>query len=113
MPARDRLLEVAKPKNLHVGYIGVPRETKVIRTLLFSLFGSFSPINHLSSPRLHVLFCGLCRLSASLGGERPGGGGDDDLVAAGLVLHTRLNTDGTWVQSCEDVLELLDSRLAA
>jgi CheY-like chemotaxis protein len=39
--------------------------------------------------------------------------GDDDLVAAGLVLHTRLNTEGTWVQSCEDVLELLNNRLAA
>lgn len=38
---------------------------------------------------------------------------DADLSAAGIRLNTRLNTDGLWVESCENILTLLDDRLAA
>ena len=38
---------------------------------------------------------------------------DTDLIAVGIVLNTQLNTNGSWAESCEQVLALLDDRLAA
>jgi CheY-like chemotaxis protein len=39
--------------------------------------------------------------------------GDADLTAAGIVLNTQINTNAPWTESCQQVLELLDDRLAA
>jgi CheY-like chemotaxis protein len=39
--------------------------------------------------------------------------GDADLTAAGIVLNTQINTNGSWAESCKQVLTLLDDRLAA
>ncbi len=38
---------------------------------------------------------------------------DTDLIAVGIVLNTQLNTNGPWAKSCQQVLALLDDRLAA
>lgn len=39
--------------------------------------------------------------------------GDTDLTAAGIVMNTQINTQSSWEESCQNILTLLDDRLAA